>query len=294
MQSFDQGIQTRQNVVAPNNRFGQQRGFNFQGGASDPALTPAEQQAQAFGTEIQTRRDGQPDQFGVTQQGERGELGVWLMASGGQGVEIRRVTQGSAAAEIGLRSGDMLLTINGQTVMTPMEVQRLIRAIPPGQTVTLGVWRDGTQQDVSVALQPMRESYQSGYRGAEMASGDLESRTMRLEEQLDMVMQELRQLRTQLQQRQQGAIGQSTEAELGSEQDSLQQETTSFEENSVQPEPAAVEPQPSATSTEQQPAEESAEPAEDVFGNEPAETDATPTDEPEADSETETDGDLFQ
>ena len=306
LQPQQPGIETRQNVVTPENRFGQQRGFNFQSGAADPMPTPAERQAQGFDAEMQTRgqvgqngaaADGRRGQYGMRGEGQRGELGVWLAVSGGPGVEIRRVTEGSAAAEIGLQPGDMLLQINGQAVSSPIEVQQLIRAIPAGQTAMLEIWRNGNQQEVSVTLQPARENYRSGYRGDEMPapSGNLESRTMRLEEQLSMVMRELQQLRADITRMHPESTGQATGAEM--ERRATQPQQSPFDrigtpqpaeeaEPATLPERSATEPKPAVT----EPAEPATEPAEDLFGEEPAatETEATPPAETETETETQT------
>ena len=311
LQPQQPGIETRQNVVTPENRFGQQRGFNFQSGAADPMPTPAERQAQGFDAEMQTRgqvgqngaaADGRRGQYGMRGEGQRGELGVWLAVSGGPGVEIRRVTAGSAAAEIGLQPGDMLLQINGQAVSSPIEVQQLIRAIPAGQTAMLEIWRNGAQQEVSVTLQPARENYRSGYRGDQMPapSGDLESRTMRLEEQLSMVMRELQQLRADITRMHPESTGQATGAEI--ERSATQPQPSPFDRigtpqpESTETEPPATELEPPATepaATEPsatEPAEPAAEPAEDLFGEEPAatETEAVPPAATETETETET------
>jgi hypothetical protein len=150
------------------------------------------------------------------QTAQRGGLGVWLGASGGPGVEIRSVTEGSAAAQAGLQAGDVLLQVNGQGAMTPTAVSQLIRSMPPGQTVLLDLWRNGKLEQLSVALQPIRETYQvtsldpfqagspeprqAGFRGepATSSTGDLGSRTTRLEEHLGMVVKELRRMRQEM------------------------------------------------------------------------------------------------
>jgi hypothetical protein len=277
--------------------------------------------------------DEQRSQIGTAAQGERGELGVWLAASAGPGVEIRQVTAGSAAADIGLRAGDVLLQVMGRPVTSPMEVQQLIRAIPAGQTAMLEIWRDGVQQEVSATLQPIRESYQSGYRGNDprpARSGDLESRTMRLEEQLSMVMRELQQLRQQMARlHPEMSSVQQAGGEIGAEQPVPQPQSGPFDRiDTTQPgpgedEPAATQPglfddEPAATqpaqpeppateaetpATEDEPSATEDEPFgtepadDDLFGGEPAEpeADSTPAEETETEAETETDtGSLFE
>jgi len=134
-------------------------------------------------------------------QNHRGELGVWMVESGGPGVQIRRITEGSAADLAGLEPGDVILQINGRGASTPQSVAELIRQLPVGEMAQLEYWRDGQVSELEVAIQPARGQYEVGFRGNEATnvssrtSGDLESRMMRLEQQLATVMQELRQLR---------------------------------------------------------------------------------------------------
>jgi S1-C subfamily serine protease len=79
------------------------------------------------------------------------------------GLVIFEVKPGSAAEDAGLRPtyrnddgtlslGDILLAIDGQTVRSKEDVQRLIGKHQPGDTVTLTIRRDGKQQDVQVTL----------------------------------------------------------------------------------------------------------------------------------------------
>jgi hypothetical protein len=77
----------------------------------------------------------------------------------------------------------------------------MIRQFPLGQPMTVQFWRDGQTSELQVVLQPAREQYEVAFRGdesiggASRSGGDLETRVMRLEQQLAMVLQELRQLR---------------------------------------------------------------------------------------------------
>jgi hypothetical protein len=152
--------------------------------------------------ERQPGQMGSQHETGIEGAGRPGELGVFLVDANGPGVMIRQTVAGSAAAEAGLEPGDVILEINGQGVDAPQQVTRLIRAIPGGQSVQLIVWRDGAEQQIATTLQPAGQQRRVGFRGSETAamSGDLNARTRRLEQQLAMVMQELRQLREEVRQ----------------------------------------------------------------------------------------------
>jgi membrane-associated protease RseP (regulator of RpoE activity) len=268
-------------------------------------------------------RPGQANgQQGTVAGGQPGELGVWLVASGGPGVEIRRITDGSAAHQAGLRQGDVILQVNGRGATSPQEVSRMIRQIPAGEMVALQVWTNGTTHEKQVTLQPVREQYEVGFRGGEAtsrASGDLASRTMRMEEQLAMVMRELQQLRQEMAQLRAAASSQpatggggfgehSTEPGFDAIDESATQSTATPPGEAATP-PAATEPAEAAAEpdpfadTATEPAEEPAtapaaeEPATedaDPFGassDESTAEEATPAEGEPAEAETETDSD---
>ncbi|HEX3600313.1 MAG TPA: PDZ domain-containing protein [Lacipirellulaceae bacterium] len=159
-------------------------------------------QNRAMSANGQQSTDNNSQMNGANQR--HGELGVWLIETGRQGVRIGRINAGSAADRAGLKAGDVILQVNGQDTSSPSTAARIVRSIPIGQTATLTIWRDGKQQDMQVAMEPARSSYQVGYRGdnnSEVAngqSGDLSSRTMRLEQEVESMTEELRQMRQEM------------------------------------------------------------------------------------------------
>jgi len=62
-----------------------------------------------------------------------------------QGAYVGRVNAGSVAERAGLRAGDVLLALAGQTVHTAEDVQRIVRTLRAGQQVPALVWREGRQ-----------------------------------------------------------------------------------------------------------------------------------------------------
>jgi PDZ domain len=129
-----------------------------------------------------------------------GELGVFVSDGATRGVLVSRVVTGSAAANAGLQPGDIILGVGDQTITSPADLTRFVRAIRAGEVAQLQVLRGDAEFDVDATLLPFRgqssSSYGVGYRGSESsASGDLSSRVRRLEEQLSMVMDELQTLR---------------------------------------------------------------------------------------------------
>jgi serine protease Do len=69
-----------------------------------------------------------------------------------RGVEITMVDQDAPAGKAGLREHDVILTINDQKVESVEQLRRLIREIPAGRTVNVGISRDGQPMTVKAEL----------------------------------------------------------------------------------------------------------------------------------------------
>ena len=68
------------------------------------------------------------------------------------GAEVREPTPSGPAAEAGIRSGDVILAIDGQPVDGPDDLGSLVRSHEPGTVVDVEVRRGGEEQSVPVAL----------------------------------------------------------------------------------------------------------------------------------------------
>jgi serine protease Do len=75
-----------------------------------------------------------------------------------RGVEIKDVTPGSPAEAAGLKSGDVLLTYNGENILGAQQLSRLVSETPAGRKVRVQYWRDGKEQSatVTIKLRPER------------------------------------------------------------------------------------------------------------------------------------------
>ena len=69
-----------------------------------------------------------------------------------RGVYIETVQRGSAADRAGLRDGDVVVSVMNEPVNAPNDLQSVIALKRPGDTVAVGVWRDGTEQMLTVEL----------------------------------------------------------------------------------------------------------------------------------------------
>ena len=68
------------------------------------------------------------------------------------------------AAKAGVKAGDAIISVNGEQVADARDLARHIANITPGETATLGIWRDGKQTDIKVkiAAMPKDESKSDG------------------------------------------------------------------------------------------------------------------------------------
>jgi serine protease Do len=121
----------------------------------------------APGTSALAMSDPQPQPFGVSEgfvyAAGRSYLGInvedvnkervsALKLKEERGVEVTMVDQDAPASKAGLKEHDVILEFNGTRVESEEQFRRMVREIPPGRTVTLGISRDGTPQTIQVQL----------------------------------------------------------------------------------------------------------------------------------------------
>jgi serine protease Do len=76
-----------------------------------------------------------------------------------RGVEITLVDQDAPAGKAGLKERDVILTVNGAQVESVEQLRRMIREIPPGRMVTLGISRDGQPMTLKAQLASRRSAF---------------------------------------------------------------------------------------------------------------------------------------
>jgi serine protease Do len=69
-----------------------------------------------------------------------------------RGVEVTMVDQDAPAGKSGLKEHDVILSINDQKVESVEQLRRMIREIPPGRTVSVGISRDGKPMTLKAQL----------------------------------------------------------------------------------------------------------------------------------------------
>jgi len=82
------------------------------------------------------------------------------------GVEVTMVDQDAPAGRAGVREHDVILNLNGTPLESVEQLRRMIREIPPGRTVTLGIVRSGQPMTIKAQLADRRSMYSAGHPGA--------------------------------------------------------------------------------------------------------------------------------
>jgi predicted metalloprotease with PDZ domain len=99
------------------------------------------------------------DQLMVLGKGPpRSMIGVQLdPESGKEGARVVEVSPGGAAAEAGIRSGDVIVAFNGEKISgdkSAREVTKRMRDVEPKSKIKLRVMRDGQPKDFEVTARP--------------------------------------------------------------------------------------------------------------------------------------------
>lgn len=84
-------------------------------------------------------------------------VGLQLDASGDAGARVREVSPGGPAQQAGVRSGDLIVAVNGTDVRgreSAGRVVELLHDVKPGDKVDLKVLRDGKAHELTVTARP--------------------------------------------------------------------------------------------------------------------------------------------
>ena len=100
------------------------------------------------------------DQLIASGSASHGMLGVTVKAAtttvGSDtyvGAQVQEVSSGSGASAAGIRSGDVIIKVEGQEVTSPKQLIGYVRRYKAGDTIAMTIVRDGATQDVSVRIQ---------------------------------------------------------------------------------------------------------------------------------------------
>jgi S1-C subfamily serine protease len=82
------------------------------------------------------------------------DLAAYFGAGKGEGALVLDVERGSPAGEAGIRSGDVIVRVNGDPAADASAAIEAISAVQPGDTVSLDVLRRGARRVFRVAVKP--------------------------------------------------------------------------------------------------------------------------------------------
>ena len=80
-----------------------------------------------------------------------------------KGVEVTMVDQDAPAGKAGIKEHDVIMSLNGTEVESVEQLRRMIREVPPGRTITLGIMRHGQPVTLKVQLADRRKSFGYSY-----------------------------------------------------------------------------------------------------------------------------------
>ena len=75
------------------------------------------------------------------------------------GVEVTMVDQDAPAGKAGVKEHDVILSINNQAVESVEQLRRMIREIPAGRTIEIGISRDGQLSTLKAQLAQRNKSF---------------------------------------------------------------------------------------------------------------------------------------
>src|SRR5690606_35163493 len=90
--------------------------------------------------------------LGVSLQDLNDDLADALGLANTNGALVAQPIEGAPAAEAGIQSGDVIVSVDGRGIQTARDLSRVISQRSPGTEVELGIIRDGQELDVTVAL----------------------------------------------------------------------------------------------------------------------------------------------
>jgi serine protease Do len=99
-------------------------------------------------------------QLGVVIQNMDEDLAKAVGLDRPRGALVEQVEPGGGADKAGLKSGDVIVSVDGQNVAHTEDLPRMIAPHHPGTQVKLGILRDRKTRDVSVTLGALKEDHE--------------------------------------------------------------------------------------------------------------------------------------
>jgi len=102
---------------------------------------------------------GRP-RLGIDAEDLSGQFGEYFGAPDGEGVLVREVNSGSPAEKAGLKSGDVITSLNGESIRSLGDLREKLAAKNEEKTIKLGILRNHSQLSLTVEM-PARTSRHS-------------------------------------------------------------------------------------------------------------------------------------
>lgn len=99
-----------------------------------------------------------------------------------KGVIVENVIKGGAGEEAGVKSGDIILSVDGKEVNAANQLQTVIGSHKPGEQVTLSIFRDGKTISLPVKLKPRDDSQPLTDNSAQKKDDETEMNSKKFDE----------------------------------------------------------------------------------------------------------------
>jgi serine protease Do len=97
---------------------------------------------------------GMHPRLGIDAEDLGGQFGAYFGAPDGEGVLVREVNSGSPAEKAGVKSGDVITSLNGQRIRSLGDLREKLAGKRDEKTVKLGVLRNKSEVSITVELPP--------------------------------------------------------------------------------------------------------------------------------------------
>lgn len=120
--------------------------------------------------------------LGFTAQDLTPELAEAFDIKQNKGVVVARVDEDSAAAKAGLRAGDVIISVNGDSVDDSADVRNMIGLIRVGTTINLIIVREGKTKELKAKIEEKKttsrlgKSFSEKLDGAELTLSEIDRR----------------------------------------------------------------------------------------------------------------------
>jgi serine protease Do len=97
---------------------------------------------------------GSRPRLGIDAEDLSGQFGAYFGAPDGEGVLVREVNAGSPAEKAGVKSGDVITTLNGERIRSLGDLREKLAGKRDEKTVKLGVLRNKSEVSITVEMPP--------------------------------------------------------------------------------------------------------------------------------------------